>query len=236
MMFSVGMNSCKQHTTPSENALRRSGDSASSLVPSSQNSTTTSEDSALQTVNTKQNDSTQVPHVTHKAEIITSKGTMLVHLFGDDAPKTVENFEKLCQKKFFNGMLFHRVVRDFIVQTGDPNTKSEAKRSEWGKGGQSAFGKPFSDELSYNSPSFRRGYKRGTLAMATQRANENTSQFFICLRDAPKLRREFTIFGEIADGLNVLDSIGATAIVPVLDSADGVPSQPITIRTIRILR
>jgi cyclophilin family peptidyl-prolyl cis-trans isomerase len=174
------------------------------------------------------------PHATHRAEIRTTLGNMTIHLFGKDAPLAVGNFVKLAERKFFRGMLIHRVARDFVIQTGDPKTKDKRKKDEWGTGGESAFGTPFPDELAGESPSRRRGYKRGVVAMANRSPDANTSQFFICLRDVPELPPRYTIFGELVAGFDVLDSIGRVPIIPQLNENDGRPVKAIVIKSVTV--
>lgn len=172
--------------------------------------------------------------ITHTATVRTSVGNFTIALFGHDTPKTVNNFIALVQRGKYNHVLVHRVARDFVIQTGDPKTRYPKKREEWGSGGESSYGKPFEDELNPETSSYRKGYVRGTVAMANNGPNTNTSQFFICLEDIPDLPKNFTIFGKVIKGISVIDSIGSVAIEPVLDATDGIPVEPIIIRSIRI--
>ncbi len=172
--------------------------------------------------------------ITHVARVHTTKGNFSIALYGNDAPRTVNNFIGLARKGKYNHLLFHRVAKDFVVQTGDPKTRNSKKRDEWGTGGESFYGKPFEDELNTGTLSYQAGYERGTVAMANNGPNTNTSQFFICLEDIPDLARNFTIFGKIVEGMAVVDSIGAVEVEPVLDATDGMPIDPIAIRSVRI--
>lgn len=147
------------------------------------------------------------------AVIQTSMGTIEVELFGNDAPKTVENFVKLAQKKYFDGMRFHRVVPGFVIQTGDEFSKDPKKADQWGTGGESIWGKDFEDELNPATPSYQAGYKHGVLAMANKGPNTNSSQFFICLQDV-QLPHSYTIFGKVTKGLDVVDKIGKVPTDP----------------------
>jgi cyclophilin family peptidyl-prolyl cis-trans isomerase len=149
------------------------------------------------------------------AIVETSLGTFEIELYGEDAPKTVENFVGLADKKFFDGMRFHRVVNGFVIQTGDEKSKSPAKMSAWGTGGQSIWGKEFEDELNPTTASFQEGYKKGVVAMANRGPNTNTSQFFIMLADNPRMPKLYTIFGKVVKGLDVVEKIGQVEIVPV---------------------
>ena len=143
---------------------------------------------------------------------------------------------RLSERKFFRGILFHRVAKNFVVQTGDPKTKDKRKKDEWGSGGESAFGEPFPDEIFTDAPSVKRGYRRGTVAMANRSPDANTSQFFICLRDIPELPQQFTIFGEVLRGQDVLDSIGRAEITPQLNENDGRPVKVIAIKSVTAVK
>ncbi len=176
--------------------------------------------------------------VTHIAKMKTSFGTMEFELYGEDAPLAVENFVLLSRRGYYNRTQFHRVAREFMIQGGDRNTRFNSRRDEWGKGGESGFnnGEPFADEIG-ETPAMQRGYLRGTLAMANKRRPEtNTSQFFVCLRTLPELNKNkiYTIFGQLKAGFDVLDSIGSVEITPVRSEVDGLPVEPVRIRSISI--
>jgi peptidylprolyl isomerase len=170
------------------------------------------------------------------AVVKTSLGSFQVELYAADAPKTVENFIGLARKGFFNGMRVHRVARGFVIQTGDEKSKDLAKMREWGTGGQSIWGGTFADELNPKTPSYERGYVRGTVAMANRGRNTNTSQFFVMLRDLPSMPKNYSIFGFVVEGMDVVDKIGGVEIVPVSGPTDGRPKtdvilEDVTIRT-----
>lgn len=175
-----------------------------------------------------------IPKITHRAIVQTSEGAFTLGLYGKDAPRTVENFVKLSERKFYRGILVHRVAKDFVLQMGDPKTKDKRKRDEWGNGGESAFGEPFETEMQPQAISVQRGYRRGTLAMANRGVETNTSQFFVCLRDIPEMPRTYTIFGEVMNGWETLDSIHAQKIIPILNKNDGRPVKAIVITNINI--
>ncbi len=143
------------------------------------------------------------------ATIDTSKGKMKVEFFAKEAPKTVNNFVFLANEHFYDGVVFHRIIKDFMIQTGDP--------AGTGAGGP---GYKFEDEK------VTRDYKRGTVAMANSGPNTNGSQFFIIHKDYP-LPKQYTIFGEInpndTESLKTLDSI---AEIPVEAGAGGESSKP----------
>ncbi|HUL45226.1 MAG TPA: peptidylprolyl isomerase [Bacteroidota bacterium] len=165
----------------------------------------------------------------------TSMGTVEFELYTDDAPKTTENFMKLAEKKFFNGMRIHRVSKGFVIQTGDEKSKDLKQVNAWGTGGQSIWGKPFADELVAATPSYKEGYKRGIVAMANAGPNTNTSQFFICLMDLPKLPHNYTIFGKVVNGMDVVDKIGNVDIIPgQMGPTDGRPKTDVMVKKITI--
>ncbi|MBS1911130.1 MAG: peptidylprolyl isomerase [Bacteroidetes bacterium] len=169
-----------------------------------------------------------VPVATYTATISTSMGDIEVELYGNDAPKTVKNFVELAQKKYYDGIAFHRVIPGFMVQTGDPNSRDMKDRSGWGQGGESIYGKTFEDELNPATPSYRRGYAEGVLAMANAGPNTNGSQFFIVLsaEGAAHLQPNYTIFGFVRNGMDVVRKIGETGRMGEQ------PEKPATIKTI----
>lgn len=152
------------------------------------------------------------PVATHTAVITTSQGDIQIELYGLDAPKTVKNFVGLAKKKFYEGLAFHRIAPGFVIQGGDPLTKDDSKRSEWGSGGESIYNGAFADELSPEAPSSRRGYVTGTLAMANSGPNTNRSQFFIVIstEGASHLQHNYSIFGTVLKGMDVVKKIEAS--------------------------
>ena len=105
------------------------------------------------------------------AVIRTNHGTIRLELLEEDAPKTTENFMMLAERGYYNGVIFHRVIKGFMIQGGDPTGT--------GRGGESAWGGRFADEINPSSALYQRGYKVGTVAMANAGPNTNGSQFFI---------------------------------------------------------
>ncbi|MDZ4746691.1 MAG: undecaprenyl-diphosphatase UppP [bacterium] len=180
--------------------------------------------------------------VTHVATVRTSKGIIIIGLYGIDAPKTVANFVALAQRRKYDGVLFHRVARGFVIQSGDPLTKDANSKTEWGKGGTTADGKPLVDELDPLTASSRIGYQKGVVAMATvlatgrkPAANSATSQFFVCLDRAASLPHQYAIFGRVIDGLDVVEAISKAEVEPgPLGDADGIPKKPILIKTVTV--
>ncbi len=162
------------------------------------------------------------------AVIETSLGTIEAELYRDDAPKTVDNFVKLAEKKYFNGIIFHRVSKGFVIQGGDPTGT--------GTGGKSIYGKEFEDELNSAAPSYKAGYLKGVLAMANRGPNTNTSQFFIMLRDNMRMPKNYTIFGKVIKGIDVVDKIGEVEIDPQMGATDGKPKVDVVMKKVTIRR
>lgn len=147
----------------------------------------------------------------YTATINTSKGTMVAELFVDEAPQTVNNFVFLAREGFYDGVIFHRVIPNFMIQGGDPTGT--------GSGGP---GYRFNDER------VQRKYLRGTLAMANAGRNTNGSQFFVMHNDY-QLPPSYTIFGKLLSGEDVVDAIASTRT-----GANDRPVEPITISSITI--
>jgi len=135
------------------------------------------------------------------AVIQTNKGTIRVELLETDAPKTTENFITLAQRGYYDGIIFHRVIKGFMIQGGDPTGT--------GRGGESAWGGRFNDEINRSSALYQTGYKTGTMAMANAGPNTNGSQFFIMHQDNP-LPPDYTIFGRVTEGQEVVNAIATT--------------------------
>ncbi|MCB0711483.1 MAG: peptidylprolyl isomerase [Ignavibacteriae bacterium] len=173
-------------------------------------------------------DTPDEPVVTHTVVLNTTLGSISIELYGKDAPKTVANFVGLIDSGFYDGILFHRVHPGFVIQAGDPKTKDSTLRSEWGTGGTSIYGGSFADELNPTTPSYKRGYQRGVLAMANRGQNTNTSQFFIMLKDA-SLPKNYTIFGYVRD-MTTVDEIAAVELVDI-GRAGGKPKVPVIIES-----
>ena len=135
------------------------------------------------------------------ATLETNKGTIKFELLEEDAPKTTENFRLLVEKGYYDGVIFHRCINGFMIQGGDPTGT--------GRGGESAWGGRFADEIDSGSEVYRRGYKAGTVAMANAGPNTNGSQFFIMHVDYP-LPPSYTIFGRVTEGQDIVNSIATS--------------------------
>ena len=150
----------------------------------------------LSTNSTKQKQT--MPDAT-QAVIKTNLGDITVKFYSEDSPKTVENFVKLAQEGFYDGTKFHRVIKDFMIQGGDPLSKDDSKKDLWGTGGP---GYQFEDEFNNHK------IVQGSLAMANSGANTNGSQFFIVTAQAtPHLDGMHTNFGEVIEGMDVVMKI-----------------------------
>jgi cyclophilin family peptidyl-prolyl cis-trans isomerase len=150
------------------------------------------------------------------AVIETDKGTIEFELLQEDSPRAAENFRLLARRGYYNGLTFHRIVKGFMLQGGDPLGT--------GMGGESAWGGKFPDEINTRSPLYLAGYRRGMVAMANSGPNTNTSQFFIMHRDYP-LPPNYVIFGRVTKGMEVVDALAET---PTGRSAMGEQSSPLT--------
>jgi peptidyl-prolyl cis-trans isomerase B (cyclophilin B) len=136
------------------------------------------------------------------AVITTDAGEMVVAFWPDVAPKTVENFKKLAKDGFYDGTAFHRIVKGFMIQGGDPKTKDASKEREWGTGGPG-----YHIKAEFNPKS----HVRGVISMARSSDPDSAgSQFFICLADAKFLDGQYTAFGQLVRGDDVLGKLGAT--------------------------
>lgn len=159
------------------------------------------------------------------ALIETSLGNIKVQFYSSDAPKTVANFAKLAGEKYYDGLTFHRVIPDFMVQGGDPNCTSARSSGSCGSGGP---GYKFEDELDPSTESAKIGYKKGVLAMANAGPDTNGSQFFIMVADYP-LPHSYTIFGKVLEGQDVADKISM-----VKRGAGDRPVEPVIIKKITL--
>jgi peptidyl-prolyl cis-trans isomerase B (cyclophilin B) len=149
------------------------------------------------------------------AQITTAEGEMVIEFWPDVAPKTVENFKTLAQKGFYDGTCFHRIIKGFMVQGGDPLTKNPATEDRWGTGGP---GYAIKAEFNNHSHQF------GVISMArSSDPNSAGSQFFICDGDASFLDHQYTAFGHLIKGDDVLRKIADTPVGP---SSSGEPSKP----------
>src|SRR5437773_8241327 len=149
------------------------------------------------------------------AVIKTNEGEMVVQFWTDAAPKTIENFKKLARQGFYDATTFHRIVKGFMIQGGDPNSKDPAKESTYGAGDPG-----YTIKAEFNDHS----HDRGVISMARGPNPDSAgSQFFICLAPVHRLDHQYTTFGKLIKGENVLEKIGD---IPVTKNSMGEASKP----------
>ena len=160
------------------------------------------------------------------AVIKTSEGEMVVQFWNDAAPETIANFKKLARAGFYDGTTFHRIVKGFMIQGGDPNTKDPAKENSYGQG---TAGYRIKAEFNDHP------HDRGVISMAREDAPDTAScQFFICLAPVHRLDHKYTTFGKLIKGQSVLDKIGDTPVT-VAHGETSKPTQRVTIESIQIV-
>ncbi|HEX3421689.1 MAG TPA: peptidylprolyl isomerase [Candidatus Udaeobacter sp.] len=161
------------------------------------------------------------------AVIKTNEGEIVVQFWTDAAPNTVENFKKLARQGFYDGTTFHRIVKEFMIQGGDPNSKDPAKENSYGEGGPG-----YNVKAEFNDHS----HDRGVISMARGPDPDSAgSQFFICLAPVHRLDHQYTTFGKLIKGQDVLEKIGG---IPVTRNSMGEPSKPnkrVVIENIKIV-
>jgi peptidyl-prolyl cis-trans isomerase B (cyclophilin B) len=161
------------------------------------------------------------------AVIKTSEGDMVVEFWTDAAPSTIENFTKLARSGFYNGTIFHRIVKGFMIQGGDPNSKDPAKEDRYGAGGPG-----YKIKAEFNDHS----HERGVISMAREPDPDSAgSQFFICLGPVPRLDHQYTTFGKLIKGDDVLGKIGDTPVTRNSMGENSKPTKRVTIEKIDIV-
>ena len=161
------------------------------------------------------------------AVIKTSEGDMVVQFWTDAAPNTIENFKKLARQGFYDGTTFHRIVKSFMIQGGDPNSKDPAKESAYGQGGPG-----YKVKAEFNNHS----HDRGVISMARGPDPDSAgSQFFICLAPVRRLDGQYTTFGKLIKGDDVLEKIGDTSVTNNGMGEVSKPSKRIVIESVKIV-
>src|ERR1041384_35927 len=161
------------------------------------------------------------------AIIKTSEGEMVLEFWPDVAPGHVENFKKLARNGFYDGTAFHRVIKDFMIQGGDPLTKDPNAESRWGTGDPG-----YKIKAEFND----RRHVRGVISMArSQDPNSAGSQFFICLADATFLDKQYTAFGQVIRGDEVVGQIGDVPTGPSGGGENSKPLKRVAVETVRIV-
>ena len=161
------------------------------------------------------------------AVIKTSEGEMIAEFWPEVAPNTVENFKKLARSGFYDGTAFHRIVKGFMIQGGDPLTKDPAKESRYGTGDPG-----YKIKAEFND----RSHERGVLSMARSSDPDSAgSQFFICLANVSRLDHQYTTFGKIIKGDDVLGKIGDTEVTTSDSGERSKPTKRVTVESIKIV-
>ncbi len=161
------------------------------------------------------------------AVIKTNEGEMVVQFWTDAAPNTIENFKKLARQGFYDGTIFHRIVKGFMVQGGDPNSKDSAKEDAYGQGGPG-----YEIKAEFNNHS----HDLGVLSMARGPDPDSAgSQFFICLAPVRRLDGQYTTFGKLIKGDDVLEKIGNTSVERNAQGEMSKPTKRVVIESIKIV-
>ena len=161
------------------------------------------------------------------AVIKTSEGEMVVQFWADAAPNTTDNFKKLARQGFYDGTIFHRIVKGFMIQGGDPNSKDPAKENSYGQGGPG-----YNIKAEFNDHS----HDRGVISMARGPDPDSAgSQFFICLAPVHRLDHQYTTFGKLIRGDDVLEKIGDTAVTSNGMGETSKPTKRVVIESIKIV-
>lgn len=168
------------------------------------------------------------------AVINTTQGSIEVELFHSAAPKTVANFVNLANSGFYNNVVFHRIVKGFVIQTGDPNTRNGGGNPAfWGQGGSGA-----TVPLEANATTVSQGYvnNEGYLAMARgPNPNSGSSQFFINLTNNAGLNGGYTVFGKVISGMDAVTKLGNLPVDPMCAASGGMQCHPLDPKQAMIL-
>ena len=160
------------------------------------------------------------------AVIKTSEGEMVVQFWTDAAPNAIENFKKLARSGFYDGTIFHRIVKGFMIQGGDPLSKDPKKESSYGTGGPG-----YKIKAEFND----HPHARGVISLAREMDPDSAgSQFFICLAPVPRLDHQYTTFGKLIKGDDVLEKIG-NAPVTFANGENSKPTKRVVINKIDIV-
>src|SRR5205809_8097689 len=161
------------------------------------------------------------------AIIKTSEGELVVQFWTDAAPNTIENFKKLARQGLYDGTIFHRIVKGFMIQGGDPNSKDPAKESSYGQGGPG-----YTIKAEFNDHS----HDRGVISMARGPNPDSAgSQFFICLAPVRRLDGQYTTFGQLIKGADVLEKIGDTQVERTAQGEMSKPTKRVVIESVKIV-
>jgi len=175
----------------------------------------------------KKEEKTTVNASNEVAVIKTSEGEMVVQFWTDAAPNTIDNFKKLARQGFYDGTIFHRIVKGFMIQGGDPDSKDPAKEESYGQGGPG-----YKVKAEFNNHS----HQRGVISMARGPDPDSAgSQFFICLAPVPRLDHQYTTFGKLLKGDDVLQKIGDTPVTRNNSGEMSKPTKRVVIESVKIV-
>ena len=161
------------------------------------------------------------------AVIKTSEGDMVLQFWTDAAPNTIENFKKLARQGFYDGTIFHRIIKQFMIQGGDPNSKDPAKEDSYGEGGPD-----HNIKAEFND----HPHERGVISMARGPDPDSAgSQFFICLAPVHRLDHQYTTFGKLIKGDDVLEKIGETPVTKNSRGEQSKPTKRVVIESVKIV-
>jgi peptidyl-prolyl cis-trans isomerase B (cyclophilin B) len=167
------------------------------------------------------------PSVKEVAVFKTSEGEMVAEFWPDVAPNTVENFKKLAREGFYDGTAFHRIVKGFMIQGGDPLTKDPSKESRWGTGDPG-----YKIKAEFN----KKSHERGVLSMARSSDPDSAgSQFFICLANVNRLDGQYTTFGKVIKGDDVLAKLGDTEVTMSASGEKSKPTKRVALESVKIV-
>jgi len=219
MVLSVSCSQSQTTSSTAETTTTESAATAQTQTTATQVTATAAPEHTMQPTpaqeNSMANDQDKV------AVLHTSEGDITIRFFPDVAPKHVKNFLTLAQSGFYDGTKFHRIIPGFMVQGGDPNTKTD-NTSSWGTGGSGS-----NIDAEFNSIS----HKRGIVSMARSNSpNSASSQFFIVVKDSTFLDRQYTVFGQVTNGMDVADKI----VNAQRDQSNDRPFKPVAIKSITI--
>ena len=183
--------------------------------------------SAVFAAEEKKDEKTSMNTSNEVAVIKTSEGEMVVQFWTDAAPSTIENFKKLASSGFYDGTIFHRIVKGFMIQGGDPNSKDPAKESSYGQGDPG-----YKIKAEFNDHS----HERGVISMARGPSPDSAgSQFFICLAPVPRLDGQYTTFGKLIKGADVLEKIGDISVTSNSAGETSKPTKRVVIESVKIV-
>jgi peptidyl-prolyl cis-trans isomerase B (cyclophilin B) len=183
--------------------------------------------SAVFAADEKKDDKTPMTTSNEVAVIKTSEGEMVLQFWTDAAPKTIENFKKLARQGFYDGTIFHRIIKGFMIQGGDPNSKDPAKEDSYGQGGPD-----YKIKAEFND----HPHDPGVISMARSADPDSAgSQFFICLAPIHRLDHQYTTFGKLIKGDDVLEKIGNTPVERNSQGETSKPTKRVVIESVKIV-